>query len=53
MQLGCARFPKFLENFSGRQILLSLCSVVFQALTLKLSIQASLSVSPKLPVSLS
>ena len=33
-------------------ILWSLCSVVFHALTLKLPIQTSLSVAPKLPVSL-
>ena len=47
---GCARFPEFLQNFSERQILWSLCSVVFHALTLKLPIQTSLSVAPKLPV---
>ena len=43
-------FPK--QNFSGRQILWSLCSVVFHALTLKLPIQTSLSVAPELQVSL-
>ena len=48
---GCAHFPEFLQNFSERQILWSLCLVVFLALTLKLSIQTSLSVAPKLPVS--
>ena len=50
--LGCARFPEILQNFSERQILWSLCSVVFHALTLKLPIQTSLSVVPKLPVPL-
>ena len=50
--LGCACFPEFLHNFSERHILWSLCSVVFHALTLKLPIQTSLSVAPKLPVSL-
>ena len=48
---GCARFPKILQNFSERQILWSLCSVVFHALTLKLPIQTSPSVVSKLPVS--
>ena len=43
----------FLQNFSERQILWSLCSVVFRALTLKLPIQTILSVALKLPVSLS
>ena len=42
---------KFLEHFSERQILWSLCSVVFHATTLKLPIQTSLSVAPKLTVS--
>ena len=50
---GCARFPEFVQNFSERQILWSLCSGVFHALTLKLPIQTSLSVAPKLQVSLS
>ena len=50
---GCARFPEFLQNFSEHQILWSLCSIVFLALTLILPIQTSLSVAPKLPVSLS
>ena len=50
---GCARFAEILQNFSERQILWSLYSVVFPALTLKLPIQISLSVAPKLPVSLS
>ena len=40
------------QNFSECQILWSLCSVVFHALTLKLPNQTSLSVAPKLPVSL-
>ena len=48
--LGCVRFADFLENFSERQILWSLWLVVFHALKLKLPIQASLSVAPKLPV---
>ena len=50
---GCARFPDYLQNFSERQILWRMCSVVFHALTLKLPIQTLLSVAPKLPVSLS
>ena len=49
---GCARFPEFLQNFSERQILWRMCSVVFLALTLKLPIQTSPSVAPELPVSL-
>ena len=36
---GCARFPKFKQNFSERQILWSLCSVVFHTFTLQLPIQ--------------
>ena len=48
--LGCARFPEVWQNFSELQILWSLRSVVFLALTLKLPIQTSLSVAPKLPV---
>ena len=47
---GCACFPEFLQNFSERQILWSLYLVVFHALTLKLPIQSSLSVEPKLQV---
>ena len=31
--LGCARFPEFVQKFSKRQILWSLHSVVFHALT--------------------
>ena len=50
--LNLTRFPEFLQNFSERQILWSLCLVVFHALTLKLPIQTSLSVVPKLPISL-
>ena len=49
---GCACFPELLQNFSESQIFWSLCSVVFQALTLKLPVQTSLSLAPKLPVSL-
>ena len=30
---GCAWFPEFLQNFSERQILWSLCLVVFHVLT--------------------
>ena len=44
----CARFPEILQNFSERQILWRMCSVVFHALTLKLPVQTSLSVAPKL-----
>ena len=44
--------PEILQNFSQRQILRSLCLVVFHALTLKLPIQTSLSMAPKLKVSL-
>ena len=51
-RMGCARSADFLQIFSERQILWSLCSVVFHALTLKLLIQISISVVPKLPVSL-
>ena len=50
---GCARFLEFVQNLSECQILCSLCSIVFYALTLKLPLQTSLSVAPKLPVSLS
>ena len=50
---GCALFPGFVQNFSDRQILWSLCSVVFYVLTLKLPIQTTISVSPELSVSLS
>ena len=45
-------FYEFLQNFSEGQILFSLCSVVFHALTLKLPFQTSLSVVLELPVSL-
>ena len=48
---GCAHFPEFLQNVSEREILWSLCLVVFHALILKLPVQTSLSVAPKLPVS--
>ena len=48
--LGSACFPEFLQNVSERQILWSLCSVVFHAITLKLPIQTSLSVVPKFQV---
>ena len=47
---GCARFPEISQNVSDRQILWSLCSVVFHALALKLPIQTSLSVAPELQV---
>ena len=49
----CAHFPEIVQNFSEPQNLWSLCSVDFLALILNLSIQTSLSVAPKLPVSLS
>ena len=39
---GRARFAEFLQNFSERQILWSLCLVVFLALTLKFPIRTSL-----------
>ena len=47
-------FLTFCKNFKGRQIIIlwSLYSVVFHVLTLKLSFQTSLSVVPKLLVSL-
>ena len=51
-ELERAYFPEFLENFGERQILWSLCSVVFHASTLRLPIQTPLSVAPKLSVSL-
>ena len=47
---GCARFADFLQIFNERQILLSLCWVVFYALTLKLPIQTLLYVANKLLV---
>ena len=50
--LGCACFAETLQNFSERQILWSLCLVVFLPLTLKLPNQTSLPVAPKLTVSL-
>ena len=34
---GCARFPKILQNFSERQILWSLCSVVFHAFVIEIA----------------
>ena len=46
-------FLNFLQNFSERQILWSLSSVVFHAFALKLPVQTSLSVAPELPVSVS
>ena len=33
----CARFPEILQNFSERQTLLNLCSVVFHALTFEIA----------------
>ena len=47
-----ARFPEIVQNFSERKILLSLCSIIFFAFALRLPIQTSLSVAPKLQVSL-
>ena len=49
----CACFPEILQNFTERQILWSLCLVLFLALTLKFPIKSSLSVAPELPFSLS
>ena len=49
-QLGCARFPDFMQNFSERQVLWSLCSVDFHTLTLQLPIQNLHSVAPELQV---
>ena len=46
----CARFPKFNQNFSERQILWSLYSVHFHNLTLQLPIQTLYSVVPELQV---
>ena len=48
MTSGCVCFPEFLENFSERQILWSLCLVVVLVFTLRLPIQTSLSVAPEL-----
>ena len=47
---GCACFPDFLQNFSDRQILWSLCLIVFLVFTLRLPIQTSLSVASTFPV---
>ena len=49
----CARFPEIVQNFREHQMLWSLCSLVFLALILNSPIQTSLSVGPKLQVSLS
>ena len=46
---GCACFSELLQNFSERRIL-SLCLVVFHTLMLKMPIQTSLPVVPKLRV---
>ena len=48
--LGCARFPGFVQNFSERQILWSLCSVDFHTFTLQLLIQTPHSVALELQV---
>ena len=48
--LGCARFPQFVQNFSERQILWSLCSVDFHTFALQLPIQTPHSVAPELQV---
>ena len=48
----CACFPEFVQNFSERQILWSLCSLDFHTLKLKLPIQTLHSVATELPVSL-
>ena len=47
---GCARFPGFVQNFSERQILWSLCSVDFHTFTLQLLIQTPRSVALALQV---
>ena len=47
---GCARFAEILQNSREPQILWSLRSVVFLAFTLRLPIQTSFSVAPKLLV---
>ena len=49
---GLCSFSEILQNVSERQILWSLCSVIFHALKLKFPIQTSLSVAPKLSVPL-
>ena len=46
ISLRFARFAAFLQNFSERQILWSLCSVGFHAFALKLPIQTALSMTP-------
>ena len=51
--MGCARFPQFVQNFSERQILWTLCSVDFHTFTLQLPIQTPHSVAPELQVFLS
>ena len=48
--LGYAHFPEFMQNFSERQILWSLCSVDFHSLTLQLPIQTPHFVAPELQV---
>ena len=47
---GCARFHEFVQNFSERQILWSLCSVDFHTLTLQLPIQTLHSVASEIQV---
>ena len=47
---GCVRFPEFVQNFSERQILWSLCSVDFRTFTLQFPIQTLHSVAPELQV---
>ena len=47
---GMLIFLKFCKIFCERQILWILCSVVFHSLTLRLPIQNSISVAPKLQV---
>ena len=46
----CVRFSQFVQNFSKRQILWSLCSVDFHTFTLQLPIQTPHSVAPKFQV---
>ena len=47
---GCARFPEFVQNFSERQILWSLCSVDFHTFSLQLPNQTLHSVASEFQV---
>ena len=46
--LGCARFPRFVQNFSERQMLCSFCSVDFHTFRSQLPIQTLHSMAPEL-----